>query len=80
MKWKKAVLALVWGLTAAAWAGLAAFHTTDPELKEWTLAVSIVAIATEAAFWTTAALLGLTLWESRKAAWRFLTRPFRPER
>jgi hypothetical protein len=77
MRWKNAVLFLVWGLAAAAWAGLAAFHATDPALKEWAIAVTIVAVATEAAFWTTAALLGLTLWESRKAVWRFLTRPLR---
>lgn len=77
MEWKKLVLAMVWTAALAAWGALAAFYFTDPSLKEWAAAVTGVAVLTEIAFWATAGVLGITLWESRKAIWRFMTRPFR---
>ncbi len=77
MAWKKLVLAVVWGGALIGWAALVAFHFTDPSAKWWTAAVAGVAVLTEIAFWTTAALLGVSLWESRKKVFRFLTQPFR---
>ena len=77
MAWKKLVLAIVWIAALASWGALAAFYFTDPSLGAWAAAVTGVAVLTEIAFWTTAAVLGITLWEGRKAIWRFVTRPFR---
>ncbi|WDI32266.1 hypothetical protein PUV54_03555 [Hyphococcus flavus] len=77
MSWKKLALLAVWGVAIAAWVGLAVFYTTDPSTTAWTIGVAIGAVLLEVAFWSTAAILGLSLWESRKAVWRFLTRPFR---
>jgi hypothetical protein len=75
--WKKTALALVWGLALAGWMALVGIYLTDPSLAEWTAAVATVAVMTEIAFWVTAGVLGVTIVESRKAIWRFVTRPFR---
>ncbi|MEO9970106.1 MAG: hypothetical protein ABJG15_09845 [Hyphomonadaceae bacterium] len=77
MTWKKLVLSLVWGLAILAWAALFAYQGTDPMIKDWTIAVTGVAILTEIAFWATAAILGLTILESRKRVFGFLSRPMR---
>jgi hypothetical protein len=79
MSLKKAIVAGVWALALAIWLGIAAFYFTDPELKAWAIAVAVGAVALEIAFWTTAAMLGITLLQSRKAVLRFITRPFRRE-
>ncbi len=77
---KKMIVAGVWLAAAAIWAGIAIFYVAaEPDKKAWTLAVVAGALAIEVAFWTTAAMLGLTLIESRRAVLRFLTRPFRGE-
>jgi hypothetical protein len=68
MHLKKLLLAFVWGAAVLVWAGILAYYfAADPSLKEWTIAVAVGAIALEIAFWTTAAVLGVTLWQSRKA-------------
>lgn len=77
MGWKRILLSLVWGLALAAWAGLFLVYSTDPSTKVWTIAVTGAAILTEIAFWTTAGILGISIWESRKQVFQFLTRPFR---
>lgn len=74
---KKMIIASVWLAVIALWAGIGVYYlAADPALKEWTVAVTAGAVGLEAAFWTTAAVLGMSLFESRKAALRFLTRPF----
>ncbi len=77
MAWKKLIVGGVWSAALLGWAALFIFKTTDPTIKEWTMAVTGTALLTEIAFWATAAVLGLTLWESRKAVFRTLLRPFR---
>lgn len=77
MGWKKLVLALVWGIVGLGFAGLAAFYFTDPTREAWFAAVTALALMTEIAFWTTAAVLGVTILESRKKILRFVTAPFR---
>ena len=78
MNAKKLIVGGVWLAVVIVWLGIGVFFVVaEPELKTWTLAVTAGAIALEIAFWTTAAILGLTLFESRKAVYRFLTRPFR---
>ena len=76
MSWKNLALGVVWSLAIACWMGLFALKLFDPSLETWTMAVTGAAIATEIAFWVTAAVLGVTILEGRKAAFRFLSRPF----
>ena len=78
MSAKKAVVALVWGLAALVWAGVFIYKgVADPDIKEWTAAVVAGALSLEVAFWVTAAVLGISLLQSRKAVFGFLARPFR---
>ncbi len=78
MSMKKLIVGGVWAVVVAIWIGTAVFYVVaDPDVKEWTIVVATGAVALEIAFWTTAAMLGLTLWQSRQAVFRFLTSPFR---
>lgn len=77
MSWRKPVLALVWAAALAVWAGVAAFYFTEPSLKAWALAVAAGAVVTEIAFWGTAAILGVSIWRSRRTVLKWLARPFR---
>jgi len=79
MTWKKLAVSLVWGLAILAWAALFTYRGTEPATRDWAIAVTGVAILTEVAFWSTAALLGLTIWESRKKVFEFLARSLRRE-
>lgn len=72
MTWKKITLSIVWSLSVLAWLALIAFNFADPTMQNWVIAVTCAAIITEVAFWTTAALLGASLVESRKKVFRFL--------
>ena len=72
---KRITLIVVWTLVAFSWMGLVGVYFTDPTLKAWTIAVTAAAVVTEIAVWTTAAILGLSIWESRKKIIWYLTRP-----
>ncbi len=75
---KKMIVALVWGLAVAFWIGIFVYKgVADPTTKEWTMAVIAGALSLEVAFWVTAAVLGITLLQSRKAFFAFFMRPFR---
>ena len=78
MGMKKMIVTVVWSVAALIWAGIAIFYVAaEPDRTQWTMVVVAGAVALEVAFWTTAAVLGLTLIGSRKAVFRFLMRPFR---
>lgn len=77
MNWKKTALIVAWGVALAGWLFLVGLYFTDPTRQTWFAAVTTVAVMTEIAFWVTAGVLGVTVLESRKAIWRFITRPFR---
>lgn len=78
---KKGVVAAAWLIAIAVWVGIAAFKVfADPALKEWTIAITVGALTLEAAFWVTAAILGITILQSRKAVIGFIARPFRRKR
>ncbi len=77
MTWKRAVLTLVWGAVALGAMALVAFYFTDPDREAWFAAVTAFAISAELAFWVTAGVLGITVFESRKKILRFLSAPFR---
>lgn len=78
---KKSIVAAVWVIAIAVWIGIMAFKAVaDPALKEWTIAVAAGALTLEVAFWVTAAILGITILQSRKAVIGFIARPFRRKR
>lgn len=78
MTFKKSVVAVVWGLAAALWIGVFVYKfAADPSTEQWTVAVVAGALSLEVAFWVTAAVLGISLLQSRKAFFGFLSRPFR---
>ena len=58
---KKKLLAIsIFGLVVLAWIGAAlAWLLLEPSLAQWTLIVTAVALATEAALWAGAVLLGV---------------------
>ena len=80
MSWKTVVIGFVWGAALLAWGGLAGLYLTEPSVQVWAVGVTVDAVVTEIAFWTTAAVLGLSILESRKAAVRFVTQLFRGRR
>ncbi|MEZ5893296.1 MAG: hypothetical protein R3C58_09170 [Parvularculaceae bacterium] len=78
MNTKKLIVGAVWLAAIALWIGIGVFYfAAKPDLRHWTIAVTAGALGLELAFWTTAAILGLTLWQSRRAVFRFLASPFR---
>ena len=77
MSWKKVAIITVWTIALLCWASLPIFYFNDASTTVWTIVVTATALATEVAFWVTAATLGLTVWESRQKVLMFLTRPFR---
>jgi hypothetical protein len=78
---KKLIVAIAWLAVLGVWIGIFGYKAVaDPTLKEWTIAVPGGAPTPEAAVWITAAVLGITLFESRTAVFRFLTGPFQRKR
>ena len=69
---KKLVLSSIWGLTLIAWLGLACLGFMKPTIETWVTGVTVVAILTEIAFWSTALICGVSIWDSRKRAIAFL--------
>ena len=67
----KSFIALITVLVVvAAWIGLVAFYLlVKPTLTQWTIAVTAVAIITEAAMWIGAGLLGFTVLQKRREIW-----------
>ena len=57
---KKLIAALLLGLVVVVWAGAAAaLILFEPSLVQWTLIVTVAAVATEGAMWVGAVLLGI---------------------
>lgn len=77
MGWKSIALSVIWSVVIAAWIGVFAYKTTDPATEALIVAVTALAIATEAGFWMTAGILGIGLVESRKRVLGIISRPFR---
>ena len=61
----------------AAWVAVAIGYLLQVGPATWTLLVVIAAFASEALIWCLAAMLGLTVFEARRAIWRRLAAPFR---
>ena len=67
---KSAIAVATLLVVAAAWTGLIAFYLlAKPTLAQWTIAVTAVAILTEAAMWVGAGLLGFTVLQKRRQIW-----------
>lgn len=80
MNRKKPILIALWSLVALAWLAVIAIYFADPSQSLWIAAVTGAAIVSELAIWGTAAILGLTILESRKRIWARITAPLRKSR
>ena len=78
MNWKKLTLVALWSLVALAWLGVVGIYFTDPSKALWVGTVAGAAVIFEIAVWTTAAILGLSVIESRKRIWARIRAPFGP--
>ena len=74
---KKTFLIVLGSVVAIAWLSLGLALALDVTRETWIIWVTSVAVITEVAVWGTAATMGLAVFEARKQAWRWLTRPFR---
>ena len=61
----------------AAWTAVGVGYLLHVGVTTWTVLVVIAAVSSEALIWCLAAMLGLSVFEARRAIWRMLTRPFR---
>ena len=77
MSWKKPTLIGLWSLVAIAWLAVIGIYFTGPSKTVWIATVAGAAIISEVAVWGTAAILGLTIIESRKRIWSKITAPLR---
>lgn len=77
MNWKKPTLIGLWSLVALAWLAVIGVYFTDPSKALWVGTVAGAAVISEIAVWTTAAILGLSVIESRKRIWARFTAPLR---
>ena len=76
MNWKKPTLIALWSLVALALLGVVGIYFTDPSKSLWVGSVAGAAVISEIAVWTTAAILGLSVIESRKRIWARIRAPF----
>ena len=76
MNWKKPTLIALWPLVALAWLGVVGIYFTDQSKALWVGTVAGAAVFSEIAVWTTAAILGLSVIESRKRIWARIRAPF----
>lgn len=77
MNWKKSLLTVLWSLVAVAWLAVVAVYFTDPSKAVWIGVVASAAVLSEVAVWSTAGILGLTVFESRKRIWARISAPLR---
>ena len=62
-----------WCIPSGAWAGFGLVLYLDLDRGARISLVLVAAVTTEALFWTTAALLGVSVVEARKRIWRKIT-------
>jgi hypothetical protein len=60
-----------------AWSAVGVGFVLRVDAATWTILVVIAAFASEALVWCVAAMLGLSVFEARRAIWRRITRLFR---
>lgn len=77
MNKKTTLLKTIWSIVLFFWVLLIGLFFIDPDIKTWTIGVTVVAIVTEIGFWLSAATLGLSMWEGRKRIFNFAAKPFR---
>ena len=78
MNWKKPTLVALWSLVALAGLGVVGIYFTDPSKSLWVGSVAGAAVISEIAVWTTAAIFGLSVIESRKRIWARIRAPAGP--
>ncbi|MDG2523431.1 hypothetical protein P7B02_18030 [Caulobacter segnis] len=77
MNWKKIVLGVAGAVCLASWIALGAGLAMGVDKPVRVVLVVIAAFATEALFWSVAAVLGVSVVQARKQIWAKLTAPFR---
>jgi len=77
MRWKPLILAAAAATVVAAWATVTVTYFLGFGVGRWTVVVTAACLATEAAFWVSAGVLGVTVLQARRDIWRWLTRPLR---
>lgn len=77
MRWRPLILATAGAIVVAAWITVAVTYFLGFKVGAWTVVVTFACLATEAVFWVSAAVLGVTVIQARRDIWRWLTRPLR---
>ncbi|WP_269716130.1 hypothetical protein [Caulobacter sp. NIBR2454] len=77
MNWKKILLGVVGVACLASWIALGVGLALDVERPLRLGLVVAAAIATEALFWSVAAVLGVSVVQARRQIWAKVTGPFR---
>lgn len=70
---RKLALGLAVLVFGASWAGVAIAYLNDASVTEFTVAVTIAAIATEVLIWALAFIAGWSAFANRRALWRRIT-------
>lgn len=70
---RKFALVLAVLVFSASWAGVAIAYLNDATVAEFTLAVTVAAIATEVLIWALAFIAGWSVFANRRALWGRLT-------
>ncbi len=79
MNWKKRALTAMWTVVALGWLAFIVLYLTGPSKTVLTIGFAAALIVSELAVYATAALLGMSVIESRKTIWAKLTSPFRKQ-
>ena len=70
---KKRLLVACWAIVAMVWIAMGVGLALGMDGGLRIALVTAAAIALEAGFWITAAILGVSVFESRRAIWRYIT-------
>ena len=77
MNWKKRALTALWSIVALGWLAFLVLYLTGPSKTALTIGFAAALIVSELAVYATAALLGMSVIESRKKIWAKITSPLR---
>lgn len=69
---KKLMLGIVWSVVVAAWLAMGIGLVIGIEGNLRLAMVTAAAVTLEVGFWVTAAILGVSVFESRKRIWHFV--------
>jgi len=76
MTLKKRALIAAWSIVAVAWLAVIILYFAGPSKTTMAIGFAVALLLSELAVYATAAVLGLSVLESRKRVWAKLTAPF----